>query len=226
MQVSEIITKIRELIIDPDAVRWTDVELMSWLHSGYNQIGIHRPDSHTSLLTHTCVAGPLQTLDPTLNGPLLLSVKRNILTDTNGVESPGTPVHLVSHELADALLDTWYQTSAASDGQVIEYMYDDRIQDKFYVYPNAKNTTKLEILVSTIPAEHTATTELIPINVRYIEPLIDYVAYRAYLRDADNTHSSDMANRYLQSFANTLGIKLTVEINTQPEAITGETNNG
>jgi len=226
MQVLDFIKKVRELIIDPDGDRWSDDEIMSWLHSGYNQIGIHRPDSHTALITHVCSAGALQTLDPSLNGPLLLSVKRNILTDVNGNETSGTPVHLVSYELADSLIDTWYQTPAESDGQVIEYMYDDRIQDKFYVYPNATNTTKLEILVSTIPAEHTDTSELIPINVRYIEPLIDYVIYRAYLRDSDSTHSSEMANRYLQSFANTLGIKLSVETTTQPDAITGDTNNG
>ena len=218
MQVSEFIIKVREMLVDPDEVRWTDVEMMSWLDSGYGQLLTHRPDANAQLITHTCVAGPLQTIDPALNGPLLLDVTRNIKTiDT--VEVPGTPVHLVSLELADMLLDTWYTSPAASDSQVAEYMYDDRIPANFYVSPNATAETKLEIAISVIPSRHIAVTETIPVNLRYIEALVDYVAYRAYLRDSSNSHSKDMAKLFLQSFSSTLGIKLSIDNAAQPAAI-------
>ena len=221
MLVSDLIAKARELLVDPDKVRWTDNELMSWLDSAYQQVILHRPDANSSLITHTCVPGPLQTLDSKLNGPLLLAVKRNILTDANGNTSPGVPVRLVSITLADTLIDTWYAAPASSDGQVLEYMYDERTPRQFYVYPNATDKTKLELLVSTIPTPHSDVSESIAINNRYFGVLLDYVLYRAYLRDASTTHAKDLAITHLRSFADTLGIKLSVDNAITPIAITG-----
>jgi hypothetical protein len=225
MLVSDFLGMAKEQLVDQGGVFWTEAEMLNYISLGYAAIITARPDANSILVTHDCVAGAIQEIPTTYDGAQLLAVRRNMIkTTVDGVTtySSGKIPRLISGDLADSIMPTWFTAPANADGQIDEYIYDDRTPNTFYVYPNATANTALELLLSVLPAKHVdPTTETIAINTRYISPLLDYVMFRAYIRDSKDTHSKQMADGYLQRFNSAMGTKVTVDAQVQPNALEG-----
>lgn len=221
MTVEEFIHGARLSLVDDDGTHWSDEELIRYIDLGYSAIVAHRPDAHSKLIVLACEPGPMQIIPQEERGAMLLTVKRNLILvpDSDPEEyRSGRPPRLISGDLADNLMDSWYLASPSSDSQIDEYIYDDRLPDRFYVYPNATSNTRLELAISTLPNKHDPgdLSEAIQISPRYISALNHYVLFKAYTKDAQGAHSEKLAMLHLQSFNSAMGIKTQVDYHARP----------
>ena len=199
MTVAELIIRVRHLLQD-DGVRWTDAELVQWLNDGQRVIVINKPQANAVTSAFSCAAGVLQELPA--GGLQLLDVTHN---------SSGTQrsIRLVPRASLDAESPTW--RAATRGTEVRAYCYDDRTPRVFHVWPPVQATTSIEIVYSASPAEVTIESTALSLDDVYIPALIDYVAYRAYSKDAEYAQSGARVALHRDAFATALGLRRLVE---------------
>jgi hypothetical protein len=132
-------------------------------------------------------------------------------------------VHLVERRILDDQRRGWYtETSSIS---VEQYMFDARQPKEFMVYPPALATAQLEVLYTQVPSPHTlsdvqlanaATTETIRIDDAFANALLDYMLYKAYAKEAEQSGNLTRATAYYQAFQNSLGVSAQVNTASQP----------
>ncbi|MFN6303751.1 MAG: DUF6682 family protein [Planctomycetota bacterium] len=209
MLASEIVSRAQTVLNDANGARWPEAELLKWISDGQRVIVLVRPDSYSINESLTLVAGTKQTLPS--GGLRLLDVIRNL--KSNG--DPDRSVRMVDRETLDAQDYNWHVT--ASTGKVMNFVYDNRDPIHFYVYPQATAGMKLEILYSKSPVEiTTAATALVLADV-YVEPLFNYVLFRAYSKDAEYAANAALAQGYMQVFMSLLGLKTSKDFAFSPE---------
>lgn len=210
MLASDIISRARIVINDADAVRWTDAELLKWISDGQRLIALVRPDSTSTNESLTLANGTKQTLPA--NGLRLLDVIRN-LTANGG---PDRAVRMVDREALDAQDPNWHVATVT--GKVLNFVYDNRDPTHFYVYPPANTTMRLEILYSKSPTDVATTASTVDVQDIYLEPLFNYVLFRAYSKDAEYAANAALAQGYLQLAMTLLGVKTGKDFAFSPEA--------
>lgn len=210
MLASEIISRAQTLLQDAAGTRWTSSELLKWISDGQRVIALVRPDSCSTHAAITLVAGTKQTLPA--GGLRLLDVIRNL--SESGVV--GRSVRMVDRETLDAQDPSWHKT--ISGGSVYNFTYDNRDPLNFYVYPPALPGKKLEIVYVKSPDEVLNTTDAIALLDIYAEPLLNYVMFRAYSKDAEYGANAQLATGYFTVFSNLLGIKTSKDFAFSPDA--------
>jgi hypothetical protein len=219
VKVVDLIVRAQTLLQDEDSVRWTVAELQYWLNDAYKEtIGL-RPDVNTQTSEYTCVAGPRQALTGSFpNAIRLVEVVRNLATTSNK-----TSVRLTDRKSLDTQRRSWYADTPSASVEM--YMFDPRTPKQFLVYPPATTAARLEVIYSVLPAEHTlsdaqllnpATAETIRIDDIFATALFDYMLYRAFSKDAEQTAMMQRAVAHYQAFQNALGIKQQVDAASQP----------
>jgi hypothetical protein len=219
VKVVDLIVRAQTLLQDEDSVRWTVAELQYWLNDAYKEtIGL-RPDANTQTSEHTCVAGPRQVLtDSFPNAIRLVEVVRNLAATSNKYS-----VRLTDRRSLDTQRRSWYLDTPSASVEM--YMFDPRTPKQFLVYPPATTAARLEVIYSVLPAEHTlsdaqlvnpATAETIRIDDIFATALFDYMLYRAYSKDSEQTAMMQRAVAHYQAFQNALGIKQQVDAASQP----------
>jgi hypothetical protein len=204
---------------DEDSVRWTVAELQYWLNDAYKEtIGL-RPDANTQTAEYTCVAGPRQVLTGSFpNAIRLVEVVRNLAATSNKYS-----VRLTDRRSLDTQRRSWYSDTPSASVEM--YMFDPRTPKEFLVYPPASTVARLEVIYSVLPLEHTlsdaqllnpATAETIRIDDIFATALFDYMLYRAFSKDAEQTAMMTRAVAHYQAFQNALGIKQQVAAASQP----------
>jgi hypothetical protein len=210
MLASDIIDRARLVLNDTVATyRWADSEFFKWINDGQRAIVLVRPDASVSVETLTCAAGTKQSIPAT--GIRLLDVTRNINADN----SAGRAVRLVDRDILDSQNPDWH-----SDDQAVvvkNFIYDNRVPTVFYVYPPAKSTSKLEIVISKNPADVTTTGSTLALADIYSEPLLNYVLFRAYNKDSEFATNAQLATNYFQAFSAMLGVKTQRDVGFSPD---------
>lgn len=210
MLASDIIDRARLVLNDTVATyRWADSEFFKWINDGQRAIVLVRPDASVSVETLTCAAGTKQSLPA--GAIRLLDVTRNINVDN----SVGRAVRLVDRDILDSQDPNWHADTQAD--VVKNYIYDNRSPNVFYVYPPAKSTSKVEIVISKNPADVTATNSSLALADIYAEPLLNYVLFRAYNKDAEFATNAQLATNYFQVFSAMLGIKTQKDVGYSPD---------
>lgn len=204
----QIFDKIERLVVDETNVRWTVAELLGWLNSGQREIVLLKPNSLTATTNVTLVAGTKQELPAT--GLVLIDVTRNM---GSGGTTAGRAITPIDRRLLDTTNPNWHADTAAAEAK--HYCYDIRNPKVFYVWPPQPTSTtqQIEIIQSISPTDATTESSNISLDDIYEGPLIDYILYRAYSKDAEFAGSSDKAQVHYQAFQNALGIKLKGEGN-------------
>jgi hypothetical protein len=203
---SVIINRARDVLIDAGATRWTDQELLRWLSDGQRAVVMAVPAACARRQTLTLEPGTLQTLPA--GTYMLISVERN-----NGAADgtqPGRAVRLVPREMLDNFNPDWH--SATAQAVVQSYVYDPATTPlNFYVSPPNDGTGHADVVISQLPTEITATAQNISIDDIYQTPLVDYVLYRAFLKDSDYAtvqtvyQAKSLAQGYLDAFVAAVG---------------------
>lgn len=219
VKVVDLIVRAQTLLQDEDSVRWTVTELQYWLNDAYKEtIGL-RPDANTQTAEYTCVAGPRQVITGSFpNAIRLVEVVRNLASTSNK-----TSIRLTDRRSLDTQQRSWYSETPTANVEL--YMFDPRTPKEFLVYPPASTAARLEVIYSVLPADHTltalqlvnpATAETIRIDDIFATALFDYMLYRAFSKDAEQTAMMQRAVAHYQAFQNALGIKQQVDAASQP----------
>ena len=203
--VDTILKRCNTLLNDAIWVRWPKQELLDYYNDSVRAIVLHRPDANTSDIEFTCVAGTKQSL-PT-DALKLIDVVRN---------SSGKVIRYIDRAALDDNYPDWHtkSTSAYADA----FTYDDRDPKVFYLYPGVAASTKINLVYSVAPqaktlaqVENSASPAVADLDDIYINPIIDFILFRAYSKDADYVANSNRAQLHYQGFLQQIGDKTQVD---------------
>lgn len=219
---SEVIARAAVLLGDRSHATWTAVELLGWHNDGQNAIVALRPDAKTRVQSLALQAGSRQQIGtPDLR---ILDVTRNM--GTNG-DTPGRAIRFINRAELDLEVPDWHIPPAGGDLVVRHWTYDQRTPETWWVYPaqpSAAAQQRVEVITSCVPepatladtggASDTTTMDLADI---YVNPLVDFICWRAFSRDSEYTQPGGKAALHLQSFYQQLGVKTTSDKLFRPE---------
>jgi hypothetical protein len=200
LTAAHTIDKAELILQDTTNIRWSEAELLGWFNDGQREIVMLRPDTYVQTTSLAMVAGTRQSIPA--NGYQLVKVTRNM--GANGT-TPGRVVRKVPEEQLDASMPNWHAATAAAE--TLHYTFDPRQPRAFYVYPPAIANNTVELVYSAAPPPLAAKTDVQLLDDVYANPLLDYVLYRAYSKDAESTSNAQRALAHRQAFDQSLGLK-------------------
>lgn len=211
-----VLQRVVITLVDPNAVRWTTAELVRYLNDGQRDIVLVRPDATAVTTTMSLAAGARQTLPSA--GAKLLEIIRN----TSGTKRA---IRLVSRAVLDAQSPDWYSKTGVTD--IRHYTFDPREPRTFYVYPPAASTgASVELIYSGYPTEitepsagalYTAVSGNISVADIYVNALTNYILYRAYSKDSENTQNAALAASFYQLYQTLLNTELSGTTGVAPK---------
>lgn len=206
--VSEILVRVGDLLNDAEHVRWSEEELIRWINDSPSALLSRRPAAISRTDTLVLVAGTLQNIPS--DGVLLLDVVRNMGSDG---ATPGRPIRRSDRQQIDDIDPDWHTATAKATIQ--QYTFDDRLPKSFYVYPPAVAGTQVELLYAALPEPVSDPADTLAIGAEYIDPIVNYVVYRANAKDSEFAQGT-IAAAYFQAFEASLGVKSAVDVNASP----------
>lgn len=232
VQVGHVVSRAAQMLADVEGVRWTSAELTSWAHDAVRQIVLARPDAYSVVREFTLLPGStLQTignlasddnkpLPQMASGPAirLLRVTRN---------TTGRPIREVSRITLDTEVPDWHSPVSMSHWRGVEcYVFDNVAPYSFYVYPcppAGLATHKVEIVHAAMPA---LTGNSLGLADHYINPVLDWVMYRALSKDAEYAGNQSRAQHHLDTFAQALSLTQQSEFTAASPALATPTAAG
>lgn len=209
---SAIVGKVSMLLQDGTNIRWTTVELLDWLNDGQREVVMYKPNACVKNVDVVLVAGTKQSIPA--DGISLIDIPRN---------TGGHAIRVTNRQVLDAQIPDWHATSRAAN-EIVHYCYTPFDPRTFYVYPPALAATSVEVIYAASPAAATINS-VISIDDIYGTSLINYVAYRAYSKDAEYAENAKAAESYYNAFIKGISGKATAETNTDPNThIKGDPN--
>ena len=213
-KVKDIIYRT-ELILQDENVRWKRLELQNWINESYLSIVTLRPDANFKTEVFNCVEGAKQNvLNQFPDSLRLLDITRNLSPD-----SDFRAIRIINQRSLDNQIPNWYQEENTNNIQY--YIYDIRKRNEFYLYPKAKDGTKIELTYSSAPEPHNLTEEdlnplvlsdddeIIRLQENYSPLILNWVLYRCFMKDADYEPNAQRANAFYQSYVQ--GMNITVQ---------------
>ncbi len=189
-----IIKRVNTLLVDSTFTRWTKQELLDYYNDATKAIVLVRPSAHTKNVQFNCAAGTKQSLPA--DALRLIEVLRN---------ADGKVIRFVPRRALDDSYPDWH---AGKDGtSVAAYTYDDRDPKNFYLYPGPAAAVKVDVIYSVAPqskelvdVENSQTPALADLDDIYINPLIDFMLYRCFSKDAEYAANGTRADRHYNAF--------------------------
>lgn len=205
---SEILTRASVVLQDTTNVRWDQTELINALNDGQRDVVLLAPEACTQTVNMMLSAGTRQQLPA--GGLRLIAVTRNMGTGS----TPGRAIRLVSRTVLDAQRPNWHTEPASNTA--LHYTFDPRNPKTFYIYPPQPSVpSAVELTYSAMPAT-VSVGQAIGIEDIYANALLDYVLYRAYLKDAEYTQNADRATLHYKAFLAALGAKESIDSSVEP----------
>lgn len=194
-----------------DSSRWPATELVAWMNDAVKAAVVINPSVASSVLDITLATGTKQVLGGIaelagLTPYALLDITRN-----TAVASAGGAVRQITRTSLESQSPTWATTTASVNIQ--HFMFDVRAPDTFFVYPPAAAGAKVEAVVSVVPAAVPAPSGTlwstvsgnIALSAVYLPAIVDYVCYRAFMKDATVEATSSRAAGFYQMFLAAVG---------------------
>jgi len=199
----DIVRRAGILLLDEEHVRWSVSEILDWAVDGASSV---------VSLNHAAGATPEEI---ELEEGVFQSVDALEVMDVVRVLPNGEPIQRTDRYMLDASDPGWYARKPTE--KIVHYCRDDRDIADFYVYPPAKAGTKVEALVARIP-ERPEKGGTLEINAKYMDAIINYVAYRAFAKDSEFANgqvSVAYYNAFLQGIGATKQAAMEVSPNMQ-----------
>lgn len=204
MKVTTVLQRVRRLLQDDNATqRWSDNDLLDCFNEAQLAVVQNRPDAYSKVVSFTCGNQSRQSLPA--------EVYR--LMDVVDNESTGRSVTKTTRTTMDSLIVDW---PVQAGTQVEQFIYDEKSPDVFYVYPVPPAEHKISIVVSQAPAvvaitDFATDTQTMELDAIWLNPLLNYLMFRAYLLDGETEQNMMQAKSYLQMFVNDLQLKWNVD---------------
>lgn len=156
------------------------------------------------LVSMALTAGTRQTIPS--DGIAFVKMTRNMGA---GGSTPGTVVRKTQMDLLDALVPDWH--SMTGTATVKHYSSDSRSPKTFFVYPPSLGTTQVEVMYTTSPTDVAATSNVLGIDDIFEPALVDYLCYRAFMKDDDLLGAKDRAAYHRSAYDAFLGVKTSAD---------------
>jgi len=223
VKVTDIIRRVEDVLQDTN-IRWPRTELQNWMNESYLAITLARPDANAKAGTFTCAVGTRQTLTKTGGGGYpsalrLLDVTRN-LASTSGYKV----IRLVARSVLDDQRPAWHAETGTTAIQ--HFTFDPRQPKEFFVYPPATAAAEIEVVYTDSPGATALTesqldpagsdTTVILLDDIYMSPMIDWILYRAYSKDAEYGANEQRAQAAYGAFNAALTTKNQVDSAVSP----------
>jgi hypothetical protein len=183
--VSSILSRAATLLLDETGVRWPSTELLLWAQDGLYEMALLKPTLFTELRALSLVAGTVQSL------PDGVRHIHRIISNTNG-----PVVRIIDRRLLDSQQPNW---PAAVANTTVKYVMTEDFDEKhFYCSPPNTGTGSIQTICTVEPAQ-IAADSVIAIDAPYANPILSYVLYRAFQKDAD-TSDEAKAQSYYETF--------------------------
>lgn len=207
---SNLIARASELAQDETNEVWTSSQALEWVNDAQRSVCLVRPDASSINHSIQLVPGTKQSVD----GRRLMSVFRN--TGIDGV-TIGRAIRLIDKNVKDESDPDWHTEVAST--VIDEYIYDARTPQVFYVSPpvHASTAVYVEISEATNPADIADSGDPIDINDIYAPAMIEWICYRFFGRDSENTPNHARGMYYFKSFFNLLGEKMRIDMAITPK---------
>ncbi len=217
---SEVIARASRILADTTNVRWTPAELVDYCKDAVRQIVLVRPDAYSITRWMTLrpgdtrqIVGMIAARDNIDFGQALFQPTLRLLRVVrNGATGAFFPVREASRVALDSEVPNWHVPVQNPSGfRVQHYTFDNIAPYVFYVYPcpptNLANH-QVEIVHSALPDLSDSSMSLnLGLPHQYINPLVDWVLYRAFSKDSEYAGNQNRANHHAQAFA--LALQLT-----------------
>jgi len=202
--VRSILNRSAALLNDEEHTRWEESELLEWMNDGQRVIARGpATDVYVLRANITAVAGSVQSLP--IDGIRLVDVVKNV--------AAGGAIQSTDYALVDMLSSTW---RAGTAGVAENFFYDENNPKEFELYPPQAGGESIEIVYNAQPADAVVTGNII-IDDMYADALIDYVAYRAFSKDTEDTSGQlGRATAFYKAFLVGAGMKDLTDARIEP----------
>ena len=202
--VRDVINRAETILQDTTNTRWAKDELLDWLNDAQLGIVNRRPDTYVKNVAFSCEQGTKQSLPA--DGLRLMRVRRN---------TTGRAIRVIDMRILDDQIPEWHDNVDAA--QVDHYAYDLIDPKTFYVYPAPAANVSIDIIYTVAPepievADWETDTKTITLDDSYLNPILDWILYRAYSKDADYTSNAQRAQMHLEAFKAALGEKTQADV--------------
>lgn len=226
MTVKDILDRVSVLYNDVDFVRVPLSTYMQFLDDAINALILARPDAHVKNAVVKLQTGSRQDL-PT-DGYSLIDIYLN--RGQTGATA-GAPIFQVDRKDLD-YFSSWHVYDP-NVTEISEFAYDSRSPKTFWVSPPAGNVdiyVEMDYSFGVEPyANRPETTEQIlameiPLSDIFRNPLVCYMLYLLYSTDSASDNDRTVAQRYEQSFYQSLGLEYKASIIVMPRVESVEVN--
>ena len=201
-----IISKVRIILQDPDAVRWDNDELLGWLNDAQREIVLLKPDANSKAQDLPLSVSGETRFSIADEGISLIDIVRNKTGNKRAIRQ-------INREVLDAQKQEWHNDSPS--GEIKYFIFDDRNPRSFLVFPPSNGAAVVETVISKSPSA-IGLTDVIELDDIYANVIADYVLYRAYSKDAEYAANGQRAMAAYASFAQSLGLKAQAETLAEP----------
>ncbi|MBM7070875.1 hypothetical protein JQC92_02315 [Shewanella sp. 202IG2-18] len=196
----EIVARVNKLLNDNGYVRWPKEELLNYLNDAQKAIVLRRPDAHTvDIDDFECVQGTKQRLPA--DALRLIDITRN--SSGRAIKGP------FDRTVLDDNYPDWY--ADAPQAYAEHYIYDQRNPKTFYLHPAVAANTEITLVYSKSPdvisVNQLDSGEVIGLDDIYLNAIIEWVMYRAYMKDAEYAANSNKSLMHLNAFKSQMGEK-------------------
>lgn len=218
MTAKSIVQRATDISQDKTSVRWPADEWVRWLNDGQREIALYRPDAFSTFAPIALVAGTRQALPAT--AVKLIDIPNN----TNGGKGV---VRQIERRQLDEQVPGWHSLAGSTD--IKHFTYDPRDPRAFYVYPPAQVGASVNAVYAVYPtdivepvagSDFNAVVGNINVADIFGNALLDFMLYRAYLKDSDYAGNGARAQAHYAAFANALGIEVKATVTIAPNAVT------
>jgi hypothetical protein len=208
-----------ETLADDASVRWKVAELCRYFNAGQNAVRELDPTA-TGVTEPLALAAGARQLLPAAAAQLI-----EVIGNTTG-----PAVRQTGRRAMDAQLPGWQRMAGTLE--VKQWMFDERDETAFYVFPPALLGASLDVTYSAYPAPiseayaDSATVLTVTGNMdlpdKYANALREYVLYRAYAKDGEHPANAGRSDRHYAAFAAALGGSAAAEASSKPRKTNAE----
>ena len=200
---TNLLDRIRDTLQDTTSVRWTEAELLRYINDAQREIVNFRPESSATTTNVQLATGTKQTLPAA--GLRLIKITRN-MSDASGGATGKRAIRLVNVDILNTQEPDWHDGDVSTHGTTVKhYVFDDDDPRNYYVYPGVSGNAYVEIVYSAAPTDLSAASDTISVDDIYANAIIDFVLYRAYMKDAEYAGNAQRANNHYQLFTASIG---------------------
>ena len=180
--VSSVLTRAVTLLLDETAIRWPQEELLNSVNDAVLAMAVLNPLLYTARATMSLEAGVYQTI------PAGKRHLNRIISNTSG-----SAVRVVSQGFLDVQDPDWY---GGTQKPVVKYIVLEQFNSKhFLCAPPNNGAGKLDAIFTIDPPKY-GLDDSIDLDSTYGNPLLSFVLYRAFLKDAETSDDARSTKHY------------------------------